>query len=170
MNTLIGANISLKDCFFGFVQNPIVVTAFLAWLFAACAKTFVAMVSNRKVTLENFLGTGGMPSTHTSPVAAMALMVGFVDGFTSTTFAVAGVLMVVVMYDAAGIRRAAGRHARMINIVVKSLFEPEQIGQSQLIELRELLGHEPIEVAGGAVIGFLTAIYLYSSEFLITLD
>lgn len=163
MNFIVCSNISFTDSFYDFFRNPVVITALFAWFFAAVAKAFVALISTGQISLENFIGTGGMPSTHTSPVAAIALMIGLIEGFDSSVFGVALLLMVVVMYDASGVRRAAGRHARMINILVKSLFEGEQMDQTQLVELRELLGHEPIEVAGGAAIGFLTTFYFYSS-------
>ncbi|MCD6216241.1 divergent PAP2 family protein [bacterium] len=146
-----------------FLHNQVLWTAITAWAIAVIAKAFVTLVSQRRLPLESFLGPGGMPSTHTSPIAGMAFMVGFVEGFDSTYFAIGIVLMSVVMYDASGIRRAAGNHAKAINMIFKGLLEREQIGTAQLVELRELLGHEPIEVAGGAIIGFLTAFYIYSA-------
>ncbi len=148
-----------------FFHNQVLMTAITAWIIAVIAKAFVTLVSQRRLPLESFLGTGGMPSTHTTPVAAMALMVGFVNGFDSTLFAIGIVVMSVVMYDASGIRRQAGSHAKAINMIFKGLLEREQIRTAQLVELRELLGHEPIEVAGGAIIGFLTAFYVYTAGF-----
>jgi acid phosphatase family membrane protein YuiD len=146
-----------------FLHNQVLMTTIMAWIVAVIAKAFVSLVSHRRLPLESFLGTGGMPSTHTSPIAGMAFMVGFVEGFDSTYFAIGIIVMSVVMYDASGIRRAAGNHAKAINMIFKGLLEREQIGTPQLVELRELLGHEPIEVAGGAIIGFLTAFYIYTA-------
>jgi len=145
----------------GILYNRVLMTALAAWIIACIAKAFIALVAYKRISLENFLGTGGMPSTHTSPVAAAAFMLGLLEGFSSTPFAIGVILLIVVMYDASGIRRAAGRHARAINMIFKSLAEREQVSKAQLIVLRELLGHEPIEVAGGALIGFLTAFYVY---------
>ena len=148
-----------------FLHNPVLMAALMAWLVAIVAKAFVSLVAYHRLSVENFIGTGGMPSTHTSPVAAMMLIIGLRDGFQSVSFALGLVLLIVVMYDASGIRRAAGRHARAINMIFKSLVEFEQIKTAQLIELRELLGHEPIEVFGGALIGILTAFYVYAGGF-----
>ena len=143
------------------LHNQVFMATISGWIMAVITKAFVSLISHRKLLLENFLGPGGMPSTHTSPIAAMMLMVGLVEGFDTTIFAVGAVLLSVVMYDASGIRRAAGRHAKAINIIFRGLQEREQIRSAQLIELKELLGHEPIEVAGGAVIGMLTAYYVW---------
>ena len=147
------------------LHNQVLMGVLMAWIVAVIAKAFVSLVAYHRLSLENFIGTGGMPSTHTSPVAAMVLMVGLRTGFDSELFTVALVLLIVVMYDASGIRRAAGRHARAINMIFKSLVEFEQINAAQLIELRELLGHEPIEVFRGALIGILTAFYVYAGGY-----
>lgn len=146
-------------------HNQVLLAAIVAWITAIVAKAFISLVSSGKLPLESFLGTGGMPSTHTSPVAGLAFMIGFVEGFDSTLFAIGLILMSVVMYDASGIRRQAGSHAKAINIIFKGLLEREQIRTAQLVELRELLGHEPIEVLGGAIIGFLAAFYIWSAGF-----
>ena len=147
------------------LHNQVLMTALVAWITAVVAKAFITLVSQRRLPLESFLGTGGMPSTHTTPVAALAFMIGFTEGFDSTLFAIGLTLMAVVMYDASGIRRQAGSHAKAINMIFKGLVEHEQIRSIQLVELRELLGHEPIEVAGGAIIGFLTAFYIYTAGY-----
>lgn len=155
----------LLNFFQTILHNQVLMTAILGWVVAVIAKAFVSIIVHRSLQLEDFLGTGGMPSTHTSPVAALALITGLVEGFDSSIFAITVALLTIVMYDASGIRRAAGGHAKAINILYKSLLEFEQIKPAQLIELRELLGHEPIEVAGGAAIGFLTAFYIWTGGF-----
>jgi len=152
----------LIQLIYGILYNRVLMSALVAWVIAAIAKAFVTLIAYRRIRLEDFLGTGGMPSTHTSPVACAALMLGFMEGFTSTEFGIGVILLIIVMWDASGIRRAAGRHARAINMIFRSLVELEQISKAQLIMLRELLGHEPIEVAGGALIGLLTAFYIWA--------
>jgi len=165
MYLAVSQNNSFVQFIVSILHNQVLMAALMGWVVAVIAKAFVSLVAFHRLSLENFIGTGGMPSTHTSPIAAMALIVGLRDGFTSETFAIGAVLLIVVMYDASGIRRAAGRHARAINMIFRSLFELEDIKTAQLIELRELLGHEPIEVAGGALIGILTAFYVYAGGY-----
>ncbi len=95
-----------------------------------------------------------MPSSHTSLVVSLAAAVGFKDGFHSPVFAVAAVVAAVVMYDAAGVRRAAGRQAKVINKLVQEMRVEHTIKESRL---KELLGHTPLEVLAGALLGIVTA-------------
>ncbi len=96
--------------------------------------------------------TGGMPSSHSALVAALAVSVGMNSGFGSTSFAIAVALATVVMYDAAGVRQAAGKQAHKINQIVNELLAGHPLNEEQL---RELLGHTPLQVLVGAVIGVL---------------
>ncbi|KAI3812427.1 hypothetical protein L1987_17135 [Smallanthus sonchifolius] len=112
--------------------------------------------------LKQLLGSGGMPSSHSATVTALAVAVGFQDGVGGTTFAIALILACVVMYDASGVRLQAGRQAEVLNQIVYEL--PAEHPLAEIRPLRELLGHSPPQVAAGGLLGFITAgiIYLIS--------
>jgi acid phosphatase family membrane protein YuiD len=97
---------------------------------------------------------GGMPSSHAAMVCALATAIGFREGFGSSAFAIAAVLAIIVMYDAAGVRQAASRQARVLNRIIDELFQGHPISEERL---RELIGHTPFEVIVGAAIGVAVA-------------
>lgn len=137
-----------------FFSNPILVSAFWGWLIAQLLKFLLYTVRERRINLQYLASMGGMPSTHSSTVASAAMATGMRDGFGSSTFAVAFVLAIVVMYDAAGVRRAAMTQARILNQIIDELFQGHPISETRL---RELLGHTPLEVVAGAFLGILVA-------------
>lgn len=152
------------------LMNEPLVTAVAAWFIAACLKFIIEIISARRIDWERLLGTGGMPSTHTTPVVACATSIGLVLGFDSAVFAVAAVLAVVVSYDAAGIRRHAGEQAKAINSLIHDLFSGEFVkGQKpadffkrwNLAEMKTLLGHNPEEVVVGIALGITVALVVH---------
>lgn len=124
--------------------------AILAWFAAQLLKVLIGLATTKKLDLFLFLATGGMPSSHTSFVVALATAMGHQNGFGSPFFAISAGFALVVMGDATGIRRAAGRQAAVLNMMIERLNNPH-ISLDK--KLRELLGHEPIEVAGGLLLG-----------------
>jgi acid phosphatase family membrane protein YuiD len=135
-------------------QNIILATAFTAWISAQLLKTITSYLKHGTLNFERLVGAGGMPSSHTALVVSLAWAVGLHDGFNSGLFAVSTVLAGVVMYDAAGVRRAAGKQAKVINKLVRQLRVEHTVHD---ITLKELLGHSPIEVFAGAAWGILIA-------------
>ncbi len=115
-------------------------------------KFFSPLIFQHQFVPSRLWETGGMPSSHSALVTALAASVGINSGFGSPMFAVAIVLAVVVMYDAAGIRQAAGKQAQKINRIVEELLSGHPLNEEQL---RELLGHTPLQVIVGAIIGAL---------------
>ncbi len=116
---------------------------------------FVAVwIRKRRVDLRVLVQAGGMPSSHAAVVTALATAVGVREGTSSTAFALACILASVVMYDAAGVRRAAGRQAQILNHILEDLYQGQPIAEGRL---RELLGHTPFEVIIGALLGFTIA-------------
>jgi acid phosphatase family membrane protein YuiD len=109
---------------------------------------------NRRPDFTRLVNPGGMPSSHSSLVSGMSIMVGRISGWNSPIFAVASVLSLIVLYDAAGIRRAAGRQARVINRIVNDLYKTHRVREERL---RELLGHTPLEVLAGVGLGAAVA-------------
>lgn len=118
-------------------------------------KGFAAFFATGRLNLQRFVQTGGMPSAHSAAVAALSTAVGLQDGFTSALFGVTLYFSLIVMYDAAGLRRAAGRQAAVLNRLIERHFEhPEHDTQ----RLMELLGHTPFEVFIGASLGIFSAL------------
>lgn len=125
----------------------------LAWLTVQVWKFLADMIKNRRINIKRLVETGGMPSSHTATVAALVTVIGLTEGIDSTIFAVAFVFAVVVMYDAAGVRRAAGKQAGILNQLIYS----NQVKVNTNEKLKELLGHTPVEVLCGAVYGVVLA-------------
>jgi len=139
-------------------QNEILVIAFITWAVAQSAKPFIGYLIKGSFDWKMFFSTGGMPSSHTTLVTSVAIGVGLMVGWSTPTFAVAATLAVVVIYDAAGVRRQAGMHAQTINVLVQEVLQGHPISDTQL---REVLGHTPIEVFGGVVWGTLATYTLW---------
>ncbi|HEX6548750.1 MAG TPA: divergent PAP2 family protein [Candidatus Dormibacteraeota bacterium] len=127
----------------------------MAWSIAQVAKVLLVSVRQRRLNLRVLAETGGMPSSHSAIVCGLTTAVGRINGITSAAFAVALILSLVVMYDAAGVRRAAGRQAAVLNRVVEDLVAMRGVQEDRL---RELLGHTPLEVLVGAALGILVGL------------
>jgi len=127
----------------------------VAWAIAQAAKVILTSVRQRKLNLRVLAETGGMPSSHAAIVMGMTTAVGKYAGVSSAAFAIALIFSFVVMYDAAGVRRAAGRQAAVLNRLVQDLVHMRGVQEA---ELRELLGHTPVEVLVGAVLGVAVAL------------
>ncbi|HEY9744775.1 MAG TPA: divergent PAP2 family protein [Oculatellaceae cyanobacterium] len=122
---------------------------------AQVIKCCIYFIINKPVTFRTLVQTGGMPSSHSALVAGLATSVGLIEGFYSTTFAVAMGFAMIVMYDAAGLRQAAGRMAGILNKLTEDIYRHRQ--DYVPVRLRELLGHTPYEVIAGACLGVLCA-------------
>ena len=134
--------------------NRVIQAAALAWAIAQGTKIILTLVIDKRFDLTRLVGTGGMPSSHSALVMAMAFSVGKSDGFDSTIFGLAIILCFVVMYDAAGIRRAAGKQAEILNYFINEHKIPN------MENLKELLGHTPLEVFAGALLGICIGLYV----------
>jgi acid phosphatase family membrane protein YuiD len=138
--------------------NPPLVLAVLALVTVQIMKFAITLIAHRRVDFQRLTGTGGMPSSHAASVAALATTVGLQEGWNSPIFGVAAFFSMIVMYDAAGIRRAAGRQARVLNRMIDDLKAHHVIGGERLIEL---LGHTPLEVLAGTAYGIALALVLH---------
>lgn len=138
-----------------FLSSSILLTTVIAWFTAQILKVIFVLVKDKKIDVGRFVGSGGMPSSHSAFVVSLAVSVGLVEGFTSSIFAVSVVVALVVMYDAAGVRRAAGQQAKTLNMIIEK-WGKEDFSETEK-KLKELLGHTPIEVFAGAVLGALIA-------------
>jgi len=137
------------------LQNRLLFAALIGWLCAQVSKTVIHLVSTKTIDLRKLFSSGGMPSSHASTVVALCGSAGIVYGLASTPFAISVTLALVVMYDACGVRREAGRHARKLNALDDQLNHTDQKPQDPL---KEFIGHTPSQVFAGAVLGLLVAI------------
>ena len=144
----------------GILTNHVVMCCLIAWFVAQAMKIPLYYRVEHVWDWRHFVGSGGMPSSHTSMVIALCIIVGAIDGFNTTTFGVCLVLATIVMYDATGVRRETGTQATVINQILKDvLINGKRISDE---ELKELVGHTPFEVLGGVVVGTVTALlYLW---------
>jgi hypothetical protein len=131
-------------------DNKILIDAGIGWTIAQVVKVPLNFIYKREWNWSLLLSPGGMPSSHSALVAGAAHATGLYMGFDSAAFAVAGVLAVVVIYDATGIRRQAGKHAAVINAMIQDLAAGHPLKEEQL---REVLGHTPMEAIAGTLLG-----------------
>ena len=132
-------------------RNQFIWVSVLAWFIAQAGKIFTNYFQVRKLDFGKIIGSGGMPSSHSALVMSLAVRIGKVFGFDSVHFAISMILSFIVMYDAAGVRRATGRQAKAINM----LFKHTNITFEE--QLKELVGHTPVQVFAGAILGGVVA-------------
>ncbi len=133
------------------IDNRVLMVALAACFIAQGLKLVIELVKNRKLNVRVLVTTGGMPSAHSALVTSLAAGVGETLGWASPDFALATVFAIIVMYDAAGVRQAAGKQARILNQMIDELFdEKHDFSQDRL---KELLGHTPVQVIAGAALG-----------------
>lgn len=129
-------------------------TTISAWLIAQTVKVAIGVIRQRRFDFRWFVGTGGMPSSHTAGASCLAASVGLGYGFNSVEFALAASFALVVMFDAQGVRRATGRQARILNKITEDIYWQGRIDEGKL---RELIGHTPVEVIAGFLLGITIA-------------
>lgn len=132
------------------INNRILMATLLAWLVAQVAKTAVECIRYRHLKLSRLVSSGGMPSSHSAFVTALATTTGRLTGLASPSFAITFVLAAVVMYDAAGVRRAVSIQARILNQMIDEAHQGKPFAEKRL---RELIGHTPVQVFVGALVG-----------------
>lgn len=140
--------------------NRILLIALIAWAAAQTAKVIIYWIINKKFVLERFFGDGGMPSSHSAVVAALATATGLQCGWNSPLFAIAAILAIIVMHDATGVRQETGKQAKVINDIVKTL---EARGRGELTPaetLKEFVGHTGPQVLVGALGGIAVAVIM----------
>ncbi|MHB8124083.1 MAG: divergent PAP2 family protein [Desulfitobacteriaceae bacterium] len=141
----------------GILQNTILISAMTAWLVAQVFKVLLNLFLHGRLDLELLLSSGAFPSSHAAIVSAVTLGIGKYYGWNSPIFAVSAVFAMIVMYDAAGVRRAAGKQAEVLNQLVERYYVGSDLSQKRL---KELVGHTPFEVFGGALVGIIIGIII----------
>ena len=144
------------DFFRGIAANEIFISAALGWLVAQVLKTIIHMALTKEFVAERMVGSGGMPSSHSSTVCALATSTYLQYGSASFEFALAAFFAIIVMYDATGVRRETGIQAKVLNEMIE-LFSHMGKGVSIEDRLKEFVGHTPLQVFAGAILGILIA-------------
>ena len=139
------------------VQNQVLIAALLGWFIAQTLKLPIHYFRYKRWSWALWFSAGGMPSSHSSLITATTLACGLYEGFDSPVFALAFAVSMVILYDAAGVRRQAGIHARRINALIEEFFSGHPISQERL---KEVLGHTPREVLAGMGLGIAIAVVL----------
>ncbi len=139
----------------GIFENHSLMTAIVAWLLAQILKPPLEYLRKGRWNWGYLFSAGGMPSSHSSLMVGATMGIGLHVGFDTPVFALAIAITMIVIYDAAGVRREAGRHAEKINILINELLNGHPISDQAL---REVLGHTPMEVVGGVILGLVVGL------------
>ena len=140
------------NIFLEIITNKFIYLPVLTWFFIQLFKFIVDLIKTKKFYFKHFIAAGGMPSSHSAVVCCLSALIGKEYGFTSGIFAMSVIFAFVVMYDAAGVRRAAGKQAKILNKIVQT---PGLTTVEMQEKLVEVLGHTPVQVIVGAAIGLL---------------
>ena len=141
--------------FYGFIQNKYIYVPILLWFFIQLYKVIYDLITTKKFNFKRILGAGRMPSSHSAIVVSLATMIGKYEGVDTPIFALSLIMAFVVMYDACGVRRAAGKQAALLNKIIET---PGLTGFQVSERLVEVLGHTPLQVIVGAAIGIIVGI------------
>jgi len=141
----------------GFTQYKYLYTPFAVWFGIQSFKVIYDLVVTKKFNFKRIMGAGGMPSSHSAVVTSLATLIGRYEGIQTPMFALAVVFAFIVMYDAAGIRRAAGKQATLLNKIISTPGLTSLQVQEKLVEV---LGHTPIQVIVGAIIGIIVGLII----------
>ncbi len=139
-----------------FVNNQILIICIVSWALAQVLKVVLILVQEKRIAWNYLVTSGGMPSSHSSTVCALATAVAMTQGMASVSFSISAVLAVIVMYDAAGVRQSVGQQSVVINRIVEELELRRRLTEFEK-ELREFIGHTKVQVAVGAALGVLIA-------------
>ena len=139
------------------VTNPFLLTSLSSWFIAQALKVIINAIVHKKLIWERLFGDGGMPSGHSATVSSLAVITGLICGFGTVQFAIAGILAVIVCHDAMGVRQETGKHSVMLNEIIQIL-ESEDLPE---VKLKELVGHTPLQVMAGILIGMANAFIMY---------
>lgn len=140
------------NVFIQIIQNKYIIVPFFVWLAVQIFKVIYDLIVLKKFNFRRLVGAGGMPSSHSAIVMTITVMIGKQMGFNSSIFALSLIFSLVVMYDAAGVRRAAGKQAKLLNKIIDT---PGLTGLEVQERLVEVLGHTPIQVIVGAILGII---------------
>jgi uncharacterized protein len=140
------------------LDNNVLICCMIAWFLAQILKIPIDLWRTQKIHWGIFFSAGGMPSSHSAMMTATTLGIGLFHGFNDPLFGLAVAISMIVLYDATGVRRQAGMQAQKINRIIEELLQGHPISEKQL---KEVLGHTPIEVGGGVILGVAIALAVW---------
>lgn len=149
------------DVLLQIITNKILIVGIVSWFLAQVFKCISNLILTKKFSIERLFGDGGMPSGHSATVVSVAVATGLYEGFNSAVFAVAMILAIVVMHDAMNVRYQAGKQAELLNAMADVFEKLTGADLPNEEKLKELLGHTPLQVAAGCLLGIATAIIMY---------
>lgn len=149
----------MAEIYYWLYLNKVLFAPLSAFLIAQLTKGLLDTFKSRTWQWRRFFEAGGMPSSHSAMVTALATASGLMYGWSSSLFTITAIFAIIVMYDAMGVRRAAGTHAKILNQIMEEMGRPD--GQQNVKALKELIGHTPAEVAAGAVLGIIMAAVVF---------
>ena len=143
-----------------FLTNPYLITGVSSWLIAQVLKTIIHAIIYKELDIKRLFGDGGMPSGHSATVSSLATFIALTCGFGSIEFAITAILAIIVCHDAMGVRRETGKQAVILNEIIKAfdVFATEELPE---VKLKEFVGHTPIQVMAGILIGIANAIIMF---------
>lgn len=137
------------------LSNRVLLVPLSAWVISQALKVVIGLLVERRLNLVYVLAAGGMPSSHSALVTSLTTIIAHEQGLGSPLFGTAAVLAAIVMYDAAGVRRTVGTHARVLNLILDELLVRHKFDEKRL---REIVGHTPLQVLVGAIVGLTVAL------------
>ena len=145
------------------LQNKVLVAAVLAWVLGQFLKFPIELIINKRWDWSIMFSSGGLPSSHSALVTAVSISIGLQEGFNTSLFALSAAIAMIVIYDAAGVRRQAGIHAERINEIMRNFIESGHFPEG---ELKEMLGHTTVEVVFGILLGILVCWFVFGTSFI----
>ena len=139
-----------------FISNKVLIICIVAWVIAQVLKVIVIYVQEKRVVWNYFITSGGMPSSHSATVCALATGIALTQGIGTISFTIAAVLAVIVMYDAAGVRQSVGQQSAVLNRIIEELRLRRPFAELER-DLKEFIGHTPVQVVAGAILGIIIA-------------
>lgn len=150
--------------FYSMITNPFLMTGVCSWFAAQVLKTIIHFIINKKFDIHRLFGDGGMPSGHSATVTSLATISALFYGTGSFEFAVTAILAIIVCHDAMGVRLETGKQAEVLNDLIEiiDMLTTEKVPE---IKLKEFVGHTPIQVVAGTLVGITNAFFMYNVVF-----
>jgi acid phosphatase family membrane protein YuiD len=153
----------MNEFMFALLKNFTLVAVVISWFLSQAIKVIIYRFTEGKFNFWHFFEAGGMPSAHSASVTSLTLGIALTHGWSSPLFTISIVFALIVMYDATGVRRAAGKQAEILNKIVDDIYAN---GKIRIEKLKEILGHDPIEVFAGAGLATVVTLLVYYVNFI----